>query len=340
MFRFEDSTYLWLLIVVPILAVVRLVVWRQRKSKLRKFGDPELLRRLMPDASDYRPTVKFWLLMAALALLIVTLARPQMGSKVSHEKRNGIEIIIAMDISNSMKAEDVVPSRLDKSKLMVENLVDHFTTDKVGLVVFAGDAFVQLPITSDYVSAKMFLQNITPSLINTQGTDIAKALTVSMRSFTQQDKMGKAIVLITDGEDHEGGALEAAKAAAKKGINVFILGVGDPKGAPIPTGNGGYMTDNTGQTVLSVLNEKMCREVAQAGSGMYIHVDNTSDAQDQLNAQLTKLQKGDTDSVIYSEYDEQFQAFALLALLLLIVEACLLESKNPLFRNIKLFKKK
>ena len=340
MFRFEDSTYLWLLIVVPILAVVRLVVWRQRKSKLRKFGDPELLRRLMPDASDYRPTVKFWLLMAALALLIVTLARPQMGSKVSHEKRNGIEIIIAMDISNSMKAEDVVPSRVDKSKLMVENLVDHFTTDKVGLVVFAGDAFVQLPITSDYVSAKMFLQNITPSLINTQGTDIAKALTVSMRSFTQQDKMGKAIVLITDGEDHEGGALEAAKAAAKKGINVFILGVGDPKGAPIPTGNGGYMTDNTGQTVLSALNEKMCREVAQAGSGMYIHVDNTSDAQDQLNAQLTKLQKGDTDSVIYSEYDEQFQAFALLALLLLIVEACLLESKNPLFRNIKLFKKK
>lgn len=340
MFRFEDPTYLWLLIVVPILAVVRLVVWRQRKSKLRKFGDPELLRRLMPDASDYRPTVKFWLLMAALALLIVTLARPQMGSKVSHEKRNGIEIIIAMDISNSMKAEDVVPSRLDKSKLMVENLVDHFTTDKVGLVVFAGDAFVQLPITSDYVSAKMFLQNITPSLINTQGTDIAKALTVSMRSFTQQDKMGKAIVLITDGEDHEGGALEAAKAAAKKGINVFILGVGDPKGAPIPTGNGGYMTDNTGQTVLSALNEKMCREVAQAGSGMYIHVDNTSDAQDQLNAQLTKLQKGDTDSVIYSEYDEQFQAFALLALLLLIVEACLLESKNPLFRNIKLFKKK
>ena len=326
--------------VVPILAMVRLVVWRQRKSKLRKFGDPELLRRLMPEASAYRPTVKFWLLMAALALLILTLARPQMGSKVSHEKRNGIEIIIAMDISNSMKAEDVVPSRLDKSKLMVENLVDHFTTDKVGLVVFAGDAFVQLPITSDYVSAKMFLQNITPSLINTQGTDIAKALTVSMRSFTQQDKMGKAIVLITDGEDHEGGALEAAKAAAKKGINVFILGVGDPKGAPIPTGNGGYMTDNTGQTVLSALNEKMCREVAQAGSGMYIHVDNTSDAQDQLNAQLTKLQKGDTDSVIYSEYDEQFQAFALLALLLLIAEACLLESKNPLFRNIKLFKKK
>ena len=263
-----------------------------------------------------------------------------MGSKVSQEKRNGIELIIAMDISNSMKAQDVVPSRLDKAKFMVESLVDNFNNDKVGLVVFAGDAFVQLPITSDYVSAKMFLQNISPSLINTQGTDIAKAIDISMHSFTQQEKVGKAIILITDGEDHEGGALEAAKAAKKKGVNVFILGVGSEKGAPIPNDDGGYLTDNTGQTVMSVLNEKMCRDIAQAGSGMYIHVDNTSDAQDQLNNELEKLQKGDSDSVIYSEYNEQFQAFAILAMLLLIIEACLLEVRNPLFRNIKLFKKK
>lgn len=157
-----------------------------------------------------------------------------MGSKVSQEKRNGIELIIAMDISNSMKAQDVVPSRLDKAKFMVESLVDNFNNDKVGLVVFAGDAFVQLPITSDYVSAKMFLQNISPSLINTQGTDIAKAIDISMHSFTQQEKVGKAIILITDGEDHEGGALEAAKAAKKKGINVFILGVGSEKVLQFP----------------------------------------------------------------------------------------------------------
>ena len=161
-----------------------------------------------------------------------------------------------------------------------------------------------------------------------------------MHSFTQQEKVGKAIILITDGEDHEGGALEAAKAAKKKGINVFILGVGSEKGAPIPNDDGGYLTDNTGQTVMSVLNEKMCRDIAQAGSGMYIHVDNTSDAQDQLNDELEKLQKGDSDSVIYSEYNEQFQAFAILAMLLLIIEACLLEVRNPLFKNIKLFKKK
>ena len=279
-------------------------------------------------------------MLGALAVLILMLARPQVGTRISHEKRNGIEAIICMDISNSMKAEDVAPSRLDKSKMLVENLTENFTNDKLGLVVFAGDAFVQLPITSDYVSAKMFLQNIDPSLIATQGTDIAKAITLAMRSFTQQDKIGRAIIVITDGEDHEGGAMEAAREARKKGINVFILGVGSTKGAPIPVGDGGYMADASGQTVMTALNEQMCREVAKAGSGTYIHVDNTSDAQKQLNDELTRLQKGETNSVIYSEYDEQFQAFGILAILLLIAEICVLEARNPLLRNVRLFKKK
>lgn len=340
MLRFEDPIYLWLLWLIPLLALVRLVMWRRRKGKLRKFGDPALITQLMPDVSKYRPSVKFWLLNAALAVLIVMLARPQMGAKISHEKRNGIEAIICMDISNSMLAEDVVPSRLDKSKMLVENMVDHFTNDKIGLVVFAGDAFVQLPITSDYVSAKMFLQNIDPSLIQTQGTDIARAINVAMRSFTQQDKVGRAIIVITDGEDHEGGAEQAAAAAKKKGINVFILGVGSTKGAPIPLGNGDYLKDESGQTVMSALNEQMCQQIAKAGSGTYIHVDNTSDAQEQLNDQLTKLQKGETNSVVYSEYNEQFQAFAILAIILLIVEVCILEAKNPRLRGLKLFNKK
>lgn len=340
MLRFEDPIYFWLLLLIPLLAMVRWIVRKKQKRQLRKFGNPELLTQLTPDVSKYRPSVKFWLLEAALAVLILMLARPQMGTKISHEKRNGIEAIICMDISNSMKAEDVVPSRLAKSKMLVENMVDHFTNDKIGLVVFAGDAFVQLPITSDYVSAKMFLQNIDPSLIATQGTDIARAINVAMHSFTQQDKVGRAIIVITDGEDHEGGAEQAAAEAKKKGINVFILGVGDPKGAPIPDGNGGYMKDESGQTVMSALNEQMCRQIAQAGSGTYIHVDNTSDAEQQLNDELTKLQKGETSSVIYSEYDEQFQAFGIIALLLLIAEACLMEARNPLTRNWRLFKKK
>lgn len=339
MLRFEDPIYLWLLLLLPVLALVRFFAWRKYKKQLRHFGDPKLLADLMPDVSKPRRAVKFWLLMAALAVLILMLARPQMGTKISHEKRNGIEAIICLDISNSMKAEDVVPSRLDKSKMLVENLVDHFTNDKVGLIVFAGDAFVQLPITSDYVSAKMFLQNIDPSLIATQGTDIAQAINLAMHSFTQQDKVGRAIIVITDGEDHEGGAIEAAKAAKAKGINVFILGVGSTKGAPIPTGDGGYMKDASGQTVMSALNESMCQQIAQAGKGTYIHVDNTSDAQEKLNDELTKLQKGETNSVIYSEYDEQFQAFGIIAILLLLIEVCILESKNPKFKGLKLFKR-
>lgn len=340
MLRFEDPIYLWLLLLIPLLLLLRLLMVRQQRRRLRKFGDYALVKGLMPDVSRYRPAVKFVLLLAVLAVLILMVARPQMGTKVSQEKRNGIEAIICLDISNSMRAEDVVPSRLDKSKMLVENMVDHFTNDKIGLVVFAGDAFVQLPITSDYVSAKMFLQNIDPSLIATQGTDIARAIGVAMHSFTQQEKVGRAIIVITDGEDHEGGALEAAQEVRKRGINVFILGVGDPKGAPIPDGQGGYMTDATGQTVMSKLNEQMCQDIAKAGSGTYIHVDNTSEAQEQLNDQLARLQKGETSSLIYSEYDEQFQAFGLIAILLMIIEICILESKNPRLRNVRLFKKR
>lgn len=339
MFRFESPAYLWLLWSIPVLAIIRFVCYKLRRKKLLRFGEMSLVSRLMPNVSKIRPSVKFWLSVAALALMIVMLARPQMGSKISHEERNGIETIIAMDISNSMLAEDVVPSRLQKSKMLVENLVDHFTNDKIGLVVFAGDAFVQLPITTDYVSAKMFLQDINPSLIQTQGTDIARAISLSMNSFTQQKGLGKAIILITDGEDHEGGALEAAKEAKKKGINVFILGVGSSNGAPIPLGNGDYMRDNAGNTVMTALNEQMCRDVAKAGSGTYIHVDNTSDAQEKLNDELSRLQKGETDNVVYSEYNEQFQAFALLALILLIIEACTLEAQNSLLRKMRLFRK-
>ena len=340
MLRFEDPIYLWILLIIPILLLVRIIVWQKRKHNLRKFGDPSLLKEMMPDVSKYRPTIKFCLLLSAITILIFMIARPQVGSKISHEKREGIEVLIALDISNSMLAQDVIPSRLEKSKLLIEDLVDHFTNDKVGLVVFAGDAFVQLPITNDYVSAKMFLQNINPSLITTQGTDLARAISLSQSCFTQREHIGRAIIVITDGEDHEGGALEAAREAYKKGINVFILGVGTSKGAPIPDGNGGYLKDNSGQTVLSALNEQMCQQVAKAGNGVYIHVDNTSDAQEKLNKELSKLQSGISDTVVYSEYNEQFQIFGIILLLLLIVETILLESKNPLFKQINLFRDK
>ncbi len=339
MFRFEDPIYLYALALIPLLALLRFLLIRQQKRRLRKFGDRDLVRQLTPDVSRFRPLVKFSLLLTALALLIVMIARPQFGTKINREKRTGIETIIALDISNSMLAEDVAPSRLDRSKMMVENLVDHFTNDKIGLIVFAGDAFIQLPITSDYVSAKMFLSSISPSMIATQGTDIAKAITMASNSFTQQEGVGKAIIVITDGEDHEGGVMEAAAEAKNKGMRVYVLGVGSPKGAPIPIGNGDYMKDNTGQTVMTGLNEEMCRQIAQAGGGAYIHVENNSNAQDQLDQELDKLAKKEIESTIYSDYDEQFQAVGILALLLIILEICILDIKNPMLRRISLFRR-
>ena len=328
MFRFEEPIYLWALSLIPLLALLRWALVLQQKRRLRQLGDRDLVLQLMPAVSRWRPLVKFYLLLTALALLIVMVARPQFGTKISHEKRVGIETIIAMDISNSMLAEDVTPSRLDRTKMMVENLVDNFTNDKIGLIVFAGDAFVQLPITSDYVSAKMFLSNIDPSLIATQGTDIAAAIRMATHSFTQQEGVGKAIIVITDGEDHEGGAVEAAQEAKEKGLRVYVLGVGSTKGAPIPMGNGEFMKDNTGQTVMTGLNEEMCRQIAAAGGGAYIHVENNSSAQEQLDAELDKLAKKEISSTVYSDYDEQFQAVGVIALILLLIELIIMEIKN------------
>lgn len=340
MFKFENPIFLYLLLIIPLMWMVRLLADRHRARRIKKFGDPQLVGQMMEDVSPHRPKVKFWLLMAALALLIVALARPQMGAKISREKRQGIEAIICMDISNSMLATDVAPSRLAKSKLLVESMVDKFENDKVGLVVYAGDAFVQLPITSDYVSAKMFMHGITPDLIASQGTDIAQAINLALHSFTPDEKAGKAIILITDGEDHEGRALELAKVAKEKGVRIFILGVGTAKGSPIRMPDGRNLTDNTGETVISRLNEQMCQEIAEAGSGTYIHVDNTSEAQQKLEDEISKMQKGESETIVYSEYDEQFQAVALLALLLLVIETVVRESINPRLKNVKIFKRR
>ena len=338
MYRFENPEYLWLLLVVLLLGIIRFVTYYNQKKRLRKFGDPELLHQLMPDVSRWRPLVKFLLLELALTMLIIMVARPQQANGVSQDKRQGIEAIIALDVSNSMLAKDVSPNRLDRAKMMVENLIEDFTDSKVGLIVFAGDAFVQLPITSDYVSAKMFLSSIDPSMIANQGTDIAAAINMASHSFTQQEHVGKAIIVITDGEDHEGGAMEAAKDAHEKGLNIYMLGIGSTKGEPIPdpqTGN--FMTDNQGNMVMSRLNEQMCREIAQAGGGAYIHVDNSSSAQRLLDEELDKLEKGET--IIYSDYEELFQYAGLMALILLILEICIMDRKNPLLKNIKLFKR-
>lgn len=342
MFRFANPIYLYILGGF-ILLITILFLWERfrRKKRLARYGDPELVKQLLVDVSPIRPTLKFILCAAAFAMLMLALARPQNGTKQSERERYGIEAMVALDVSNSMLAQDVHPSRLDKSKRLVSNMMTEMTDDQIGMVIFAGDAFIQLPITSDFISAKMFLDQINPGMITLQGTDIARAIDLSVRSFTQRDDVNRAIFIITDGEDNEGGAIEAAKEAASKGIHVFVLGVGGPQGAKIPIpGSTQYMIDEQGNHVMSKLNEQMCREIAQAGKGAYIYVDNSSSAQDALNKEIDKLAKTKLEAVAFSEYNEKYQIFLLLGIVLLILDVLILARENHLFKRINIFRDK
>ena len=338
--KFASPEYLYLLILLPVILAVYIYSNYRRNRNLRLYGDVQLLKSLMPDVSVYRPSIKFWLSFAALALIVVALARPQFGSKKETITRQGIEAVIALDISNSMMAEDIAPNRLEKAKKIISRLIDKFENDKVGLIVFAGDAFVQLPITNDFISAKMFLETISPALISRQGTDIGGAISLAMKSFTNTEGVGKAIILITDGENHEGGAEEAAKLAADKGMNVYVLGIGSLEGAPIPADDSNdYRRDKEGNVVVTKLNEQMAQAVAQAGNGAYIRVDNTNNAQKILESEVNKLAKADVTTEVYTEFNEQFEFIAWIAFILLVIEALILTGKSRFTRGFKLFDK-
>lgn len=337
MLHFENPQYFQLLWLLLPLAAIYIYACLKARRNMARLGDPERLKALMPGRSPIRQHVKFVLLTLALVLLVATLARPQYGLKQQTEQTQGIEAVVMVDVSNSMMATDVLPNRLERAKLLVSNLVDRMKNDKIALGVFAGEAYPQLPITSDYASAKMFIEALSTGMVTLQGTNLAAAIELAQKSFSGDKKVGKAILLITDGEDHVEGAAEAAQAAAKAGINVFVLGVGTAEGSQIPTPYGA-LTDATGQPVHTALNEQMCREVAKAGKGIYLHLDQTNSAQDEMLAQLSRLKRTST-STSYTARDEQFQAVALLALLLLVAEVCLSETRNSLFKRFKFFSK-
>jgi Ca-activated chloride channel family protein len=338
MFRFANPEYLSLLFVLPVLVVFYVYAIIRKKKAIKKYGNPALLSELMPEVSPKREHWKFWLLFGAITVVIFVIAGPQFGSKLETTKRQGVEIMVCLDVSNSMLAEDVAPNRLEKAKQMLSRLTDGFSNDKVGLIVFAGDAFTQLPITSDYISAKMFLSSINPSMVSTQGTAIGAAINLAVRSFTPSEASDKAIILITDGENHEDDAIGAAKKAAEKGIHVNIVGMGQLNGSPIPiSGNNNFMKDKEGNVVVTKLNEQMCQEIAAAGQGLYVRADNTNSALKALQNEIGKMNKSELDSKAYSEYDEQFQTLAWIALFLLIAEFLTLDRKNRIFRKVKLF---
>lgn len=337
MFQFQNPEYLYLLLLLPVIAGFYAYGTWKSVRKMKRLGDEHMLRALIPMRSKVRPVVKFSLLLLAAALLIVALARPQYGLTQQMEKTKGIEAVIMVDVSNSMLAQDVLPNRLDRAKLLVNTLVSRMKNDKIALGVFAGEAYPQLPITSDYTSAKLFVDALSTDMVTLQGTNLGAAIELGCKSFTESKDVGKAIILITDGEDHEASAEEAAKAAAKAGIQVFVIGVGTTQGAHIPTAQG-YITDENGQPVTTALSEDMCRKVAQAGRGIYLHLDQTNSTQEELHAGLSRLKQQST-TTSYSARDEQFQAVALLVVFVLLLELLISPTRNAFLSRFKFFSK-
>lgn len=345
MFDFANPYLLYLLWLVPLFALFYWMARQSRRKRLARFGRKEVLAHLMPDVSPYKPAIKICLRLIALAALIIVLARPRAGEKEHDETLAGIEVMIAFDVSNSMLASSTddpsATTRLDRAKLLLEKTLSRLTNDKVGLVIFAGSAKVQFPMTTDFYTANMYLNELNPSMMSYQGTSIAEAIGMAMNGFSPDENVHKAIILITDSEDHEGDAVEAAKAAAEKGIQVDVIGLGSAKGAPIPMpgSNGGYFTDAEGKMVLTSLNEKLASEIAEAGKGIFVN-GASSDALDRLVNQLETLQKSEFKHVAYSAGAEQFPLFAWIALIFLVIDAFVLDRKNNLLRKVNFFTKK
>jgi len=338
-FRFAHPEYFYFLLVIPVFTVFFIISRINRHRSLRLFGDHALIEQLMPSVSTARPIIKFILWMLALGFIIASLAQPQFGSKLLTSKRKGVELIIALDVSNSMMAEDIKPNRLERAKRAIAKLTERLRDDKLGLIVFAGQAYVQLPITTDYVSAKLFLDAINTSIVPVQGTAIGAAINMATKSFSPNFVGSKAIIVITDGENHEDDAVGAAKEAQDKKIIVHTIGMGLPQGAPIPMGTGSsdFLKDREGNVVVTKLDENMLTQIATAGGGTYIRANNAEVGLNNLFNEIEKMQKTEMDSRQYSEYNDQFPLFLSLALAMILLDFMILDRKNKWLRNFRLF---
>ncbi len=342
-FRFAHIDYLWGLLVIPFLLMIFLWSGYSRKRALKRFGNEQVISELMPFVSKNRPVLKFLLIMLSLAFFIAGLARPQFGSKLKKIKREGIEMIIALDVSNSMMAEDIQPNRLERAKRAISRLIDRLKDDKIGLIVFAGEAYIQLPITSDYNSAKLFLEAVNTQVVPRQGTAIGAAINMAVRSFTPEGEASKAIVIITDGENHEDDPVSEAQEAANNGIVVHAIGMGLPQGSPIPVSSNGqtdYMKDSQGNVVVTKLDEVMLEKIAAAGNGIYVRANNAQVGLNSLFDEIDKMNKEEMETLVFSEYEDQFQYFFAAGLFLLLLEFIILERKNKYLMRIKLFSSK
>lgn len=336
MFRLAQPQYLWLLLLIPLLLLLYALSTSRNRTLLKRFGNLQLLKQLMPDYSKYRGWIKLSLICLAILFIVLGLARPQTGAKVKEVNRNGIEIIIALDVSNSMLAEDFSPNRLERAKLAISRLVDKMRDNRIGLIVFAGGAYIQLPVTADFVSAKAFLSSIDTSIVPKQGTAIGAAITTAIQAFSQDNTRSRALIVISDGENHEDDAITAAKQAADLGIKVFTIGIGSPQGVPIPTPSG-MMKDKNGDVVITKLDEAMLAEIANSGNGYYTRATNTDIGLAKMMEEIEGMDKSEFEAVVFQEYNEQFIYLFIAAVVLLLLEPLLLERKNKLLNSIDIF---
>lgn len=342
-FRFAHPLFLYLLILVPLFGMMMFYFGRKRKKAFEEFGEMPLLRHLMPAMSDARFRLKSWILIIAFAFQVLALAGPQFGAKLETSKRKGIELMIAIDVSNSMNAQDITPSRLDMAKMAVSRLVDKLADDRLGIVVFAGQAYVQLPITTDFPSAKMFLQSINTNMVPTQGTAIGAAINLCMNSFSAQENINRAIVVITDGENHEDDAVEAASRAASQGIKVYTVGMGTTKGSPVPVNPGdtrNFIKDKDGQVVITRIDEQSLMQVAAAGNGAYVSANNIRAGINALIDELNSIEKAEIEAKVYTAYSERFMYFEAVVLILLLIDLLILGRKNPKLSGFDIFTRK
>lgn len=334
MLHLAQAQYLILLLIVPLLFVFYAVYLAVRRKRISKIGDPALVQRLMPTASTAKGWLKVSLLAVAWLFFTLGLTRPQLGARLKEHQTQGAEIMIALDVSNSMLAEDYSPNRLERSKLAISRIVDKLAGDRVGLVVFAGQAFVQLPITADYVSAKIFLSSINTESVPIQGTALAEALTSSAKSFSTQSSRSRAIILITDGEDHEGDVQAAAQAIADEGIRIYCIGVGSPQGKPIPK-NGELMKDSNGEIVVSRLDEAVLQEIAGIGGGKYVRAGNSEFGLNPIIDDIREMDKEQFQSLVFEDFNEQYMYLFAIALFFLILEMLVSDNrlKHKLFKD-------
>ncbi len=318
MLYFAHSAYLWLLLLLPVLPLVYALMLRLRRVRMAKLGDPALVEQLMPHYSRGKGWIRLILFDLAVACLAVALARPQIGAKLAERETRGAEIMICLDVSNSMLAEDYSPNRLERAKLAISRMSDKLQDDRIGLIIFAGSSFVQLPITTDYVSAKMFLGSVDTQSIPVQGTAIGDAILTAARGFSAQSSKSRAIVVITDGENHEDNPVEAAKQVAEMGIKVYTIGVGSVQGQPIPV-DGELLRDKDGNIVVTRLDEETLTRIARAGGGAYVHAGNEEFGLNPIIDDLRRMEDETFKSVVFEEYDEQYMYFVAAALALLVI---------------------